>query len=497
MLRAAIYARFSTDHQSERSVDDQIILCRTYADNHGLQVVAVYDDKAKSGASVYGRDGLLNLISDANQGRFDVIIVEALDRISRDMEDLAGFHKRMSFKGIQIRAVHDGEVNTVLVGLRGLVGQMFREDNAHKVRRGLSGRVKSGLSAGGQAYGYRPNPMKKGELLIQPEEAEIVVRIYEMYAKGASPRTIAHALNADRVPPPRGTKWNASTINGNQARAYGILRNPLYGGQLVWNRVRMVKDPDTGKRVSRENPRDQWQVTETPELRIVPAELFAKVQTMLIGRQNERPDQSRRPKRILSGLLRCGACGAGMSTSGADASGRTRIRCSAHKESRSCSNPKTFYLDVVERLVLDTLQRELRHPEVLTAYVQEYHAERMRLAQERTARRSRLEQRLGELNREQARLVDHLAKGTAPDDVVGPRLWAIKAEKQEIASEPNQLPEPEKIVALHPTALKHYEAQLTRLHQAVGQTVVDGDFSALNALQGVCDTNNHMAMKRD
>ncbi len=176
-----------------------------------------------------------------------------------------------------------------------------------------------------------------------------------------------------------------------------------------------------------------------------------------------------------------------MSAAGADASGRTRIRCSAHKESRSCSNPKTFYLDVVERLVLDTLQRELRHPEVLTAYVQEYHAERMRLAQDRIRRRTRLEQRLQELNREQNRLVEHLAKGTAPEEIVGPRLWAIKHERKEIATELNELPEPEKVVALHPAALRHYEGQLTWLHQAVGQTIVDGDFSALRALQGVVD----------
>ena len=61
------------------------------------------------------------------------MIVEALDPLSRDMEDLAGIHKRLSFLGIEIRAVHEGIVNTVLVGLRGLVGQLYREDNAHKV----------------------------------------------------------------------------------------------------------------------------------------------------------------------------------------------------------------------------------------------------------------------------------------------------------------------------------------------------------------------------
>ena len=100
-----------------------------------------------------GRGGLLRLLDQAKDRSFDVVVVEALDRLSRDMEDLAGIHKRLSFLGIEIRAVHEGVVNTVLVGLRGLVGQLFREDNAHKVRRGLAGRVGQGLNAGGKAYG--------------------------------------------------------------------------------------------------------------------------------------------------------------------------------------------------------------------------------------------------------------------------------------------------------------------------------------------------------
>ena len=73
-------------------------------------------------------------MDDARERKFDALVVEALDRLSRDMEDLAGIHKRLSFLGIEIRAVHEGVVNTVLVGLRGLVGQLYREDNAHKVR---------------------------------------------------------------------------------------------------------------------------------------------------------------------------------------------------------------------------------------------------------------------------------------------------------------------------------------------------------------------------
>jgi site-specific DNA recombinase len=165
-----------------------------------------------------GRSGLLRLLDQARDRSFDVVVVEALDRLSRDMEDLAGIHKRLSFLGIEIRAVHEGVVNTVLVGLRGLVGQLYREDNAHKVRRGLAGRVGQGLNAGGKAYGYAPAVGEKGKRIVVEAEAKIVQRIFEEYVAGRTPREIAYDLNNERISPPRGRSWNASTINGNMQR---------------------------------------------------------------------------------------------------------------------------------------------------------------------------------------------------------------------------------------------------------------------------------------
>lgn len=174
MKPAAIYARFSTELQNEKSTEDQIALCRAYAARHQLDVVATFEDKARSGASVFGRDGLMQLMDAARQHRFTVVIVEALDRLSRDMEDLAGIHKRLPFQGIEIQAVHDGTADSILIGIRGLVGQMQREDGAKKVRRGMAGVVRDGRHAGGRAYGYRAVPGKPGELEIIEDEATII-----------------------------------------------------------------------------------------------------------------------------------------------------------------------------------------------------------------------------------------------------------------------------------------------------------------------------------
>jgi site-specific DNA recombinase len=146
-----------------------------------MNVNEVHEDRARSDGSIMGRGGLLRLLDQARERSFDVVVAEALDRLSRDMEDLAGIHKRLSFLGIEIRAVHEGVVNTVLVGLRGRVGQLYREDNSHKVRRGLAGRVGQGLNAGGRAYGYAPVAGEKGRRVIVETEAEIVRRILDKY----------------------------------------------------------------------------------------------------------------------------------------------------------------------------------------------------------------------------------------------------------------------------------------------------------------------------
>jgi DNA invertase Pin-like site-specific DNA recombinase len=486
--RAVIYTRFSTDLQNERSVEDQVTLCRSYALSENIEVVGVYEDRARSGASILGREGLLELLDDARAHKFDIVIAEALDRLSRDMEDLAGIHKRLTFLGVEIRAVHEGVVNTVLVGLRGLVGQLYREDNAHKIRRGMIGRVGQGLNAGGLTYGYAPVPGDKGKRQIVEGEAEIVRRIFEEYVAGRTPRDISYDLNQERVRAPRGHKWNASAINGNLQRRTGILQNELYAGRLIWNKVRMVKDPDTGRRVSRPNPKSEWQLADVPEFAIVSHDLFHAAQQRKQARGRTHPNYQRRPKHILSGLLRCGACGSGMSTNGRDKSGRIRIRCSAESESGTCPDPKTFYLETVEKAVLLGLSAELRHPDVIAEYVKTYHEERKRLAIESDAKRSRLERRLGEIRREIDRLVDGIAKGVGNPNDLGARMNVLSAERKTLNDEFESEPPLVNVLALHPAVLERYSEQLAKLQDTLAKGIRAGDSDAAEAIRDLVET---------
>lgn len=147
------------------------------------------------------------------------------------------------------------------IGLSGTVGALYLKQLAEKTRRGLRGRVEQGRSGGGNSYGYDVVLCQKsdgspdaGARCINAAEAKVVRRIHKLYAEGVSPRTIAKTLNVEGVPGPGGAAWGPSTINGNAMRSTGILNNELYLGRLVWNRLRYLKDPSTGRRRSKPNP---------------------------------------------------------------------------------------------------------------------------------------------------------------------------------------------------------------------------------------------------
>ncbi len=127
----------------------------------------------------------------------------------------------------------------------------------------------------------------RGDREIDEAQAGVVRRIFEQFACGVGPRSIAKALNAEGIVGPDGSLWNDTTIRGRVKRGTGIINNELYVGRLVWNRQRYIKDPSTGRRVSRMNPESEWIVTEVPELRIIDDEAWQSVK----ARQREVADK--------------------------------------------------------------------------------------------------------------------------------------------------------------------------------------------------------------
>jgi site-specific DNA recombinase len=466
MTRAAIYARFSSDLQSDRSIDDQWVLCREIAKRNGMQIVAEYEDRAQSGASLHGRVGISKIIEAVIAKKFDVLLVESLDRISRDQADTASIFKTLSFHGVRILTAHDGYVDYLQVGIRGIISSAYLVDLAQKTRRGLAGNIRVGKHAGGRPYGYQSTLGKPGELIIVPSEAAIIQRIFKDYLSGKRTREIIEALNRDGIPPPRGTYWQPGALTGSNNRHNGILGNEIYCGRMVWNRVRMVKDPATGKRVSRPNPESEWHRHDTPHLKIISPEHFEEVALIRRKRRSLAPAIRRKPKRLLSGLLRCAVCGGGMSIKGEDRGG-TRVICTQFHNAKTCKNNRTYYLDHIEQTVLSGLRKHLVNPSAIRLFLQTYHAERKRLIADANNIRPDLERKLAEINRKMARLTDAMIDSNAPVSQFTVKISELNIEKRQIEERIEDLSTPKTTVSLHPAAQERYLALVDSLAKAI------------------------------
>ena len=122
-------------------------------ETEGWNLVATYTDYAQSGAS-HLRPGYQKLLADGRVGAFDVVVAEALDRLSRDQERVAALFKHLSFVGVKIITLAEGEIGALHVGLKGTMNALYLTDLRQKVWRGLEGRVRQGRSGGGLCYGY-------------------------------------------------------------------------------------------------------------------------------------------------------------------------------------------------------------------------------------------------------------------------------------------------------------------------------------------------------
>lgn len=442
-MRAGIYARFSSDLQDNRSITDQVSLARKYADTRGFQTFGVYEDAAISGASIINRPGLQRLLGDAGAGKIDVLVTESLDRLSRSQADIANLYERLSFMGVRIETLADGHVSEIHVGLKGTMAALFLKDLAQKTRRGQIGRVKAGRIPGGRSYGYDvvPSGEDRGRRIINEREAAIVRRIYEQYAAGIGTLAIVRALNGEAEPGPSGRQWNVSALIGSPKRRNGLLNNELYRGTIVYNRQRFLKDPATGKRVSRANPESEWLRQDVPEFRIVDEELWHRVQRLRESKGGSRPHEKRRPQRLLSGLIYCGCCGAKFNVATRDF-----MRCSARTNSGTCPESRLIRMTEVEERVLTSLERHLLTPEMVDAAVEAYELEMKQTRGAADGVRERLRSELASVEAKLERMLRLVEDGHADPAVAGPRLNELSAKKRKLVADLAVSPASEPIV---------------------------------------------------
>ncbi|MBZ0235611.1 MAG: recombinase family protein [Deltaproteobacteria bacterium] len=351
---AAVYARFSSDRQRDTSIEDQVRRCREHIEREQIappEAVAVFTDFAFSGASL-DRPGFEQLMRQVEDGRISTIVTEDVSRISRDFADAALIFRRLQFAKVPLISIADG-INTssrhakLSFALKSLVADIYLDDLRDKTLRGLEGRARAGYATGMVPYGFRTRPDRDGggnvrgsRIELVPREVEIVRRIFREHLDGRSLAAIARRLNDEGIPSPRtGSKhkrfgWSAGTIRA-------MLYNERYAGIWRFKQREWVRVPGSRKRLPRQRAAGDVITLERPELRIIDAEAWHAVQVSLrtihrryTQRGARTPGPRNRSTYLLSGILRCGACGAPMVVNG---STNVYYVCGAYRSKGTCA----------------------------------------------------------------------------------------------------------------------------------------------------------------
>lgn len=337
-MHVAIYARMSTDRQSEDSPADQIARCRTFALARGWTVLEelVIEEPAVSGATRHNRPGLLQLFDRIDE--WDVLLAWDVSRLSRDAEDQGWIRNRLRARKRTAFDVLTGlEMSNVGAKVLGIFAEEQLEKIRQDTRRGLLGRAERGLSTGGLAYGYRSEPValdarglpdeRSGwRVVVDEDRAAVVLSIFTRFLSGHGLREIAHALNREAVAPPRPRALAGRPASWSPTAIREMLRNPIYRGERIFNRSEWVKDHESGRRRRFERPESEWTREDRPDLAIIDAATWdatlaeierrahstpylrapggQRLAGTLAGRGHRGP--ARHP---LSGFLECGSCG--------------------------------------------------------------------------------------------------------------------------------------------------------------------------------------------
>ena len=383
-MKVAIYARYSSENQSEKSIDDQIRVCKSYIDTHQMSVEDrhIYIDQAISG-SIVNRPGLQALQIAAENKEFEAVVVDDLSRLSRSNHQMLTMVLKFNYLQIKIVSVSDGIVsddeNSKLgIHLRGLMNELYLDDLKKKTMRGLEGQKLRGFSAGENVYGYSTHPV--GELKfnkkglpkyegkvhkINPEEADIVRRVYKEFIEGKSLNKIVQELNQDKIPTKRKLSggWNMSSVST-------ILKNERYIGQWTWKRTKSVKDPMTGRRKRVVRPEKEWLSTFREDLIVIDKNLWEKAQERWKKIGGAWPVSKRiknsnikqqsyvhsNPVHLLSGLMKCQCCGGAIVLISGKNSGYYGCFNARRK---TCSNNILVPRKRIEKIIISELKEEI------------------------------------------------------------------------------------------------------------------------------------------
>lgn len=310
--RASIYARVSTVEQAEEgySIDEQINVIRQWCEQEGYVIYKEYVDRGISGKNIKGRPAIQELLHDANQKCFDVVLVWKMNRLSRKSVDLLTIVEKLQNKGIGFRSFTERYETETPSGrlqfqMMAAIAEFERANIAENVKMGMLARAREGSWNGGQVLGYDvvsiPSDNRKrkiSKLVINDKEAQTVRRIFELYSGGHGYKAIANKVNKEGH---RSKKGNSFSINAIRT----ILTNPIYVGFIRYN----VRQDWSEKRRNNINPNPVIEKGQHDP--IISEETWEKAQSILKNR-SKTPNRVHSGEYPLTGVMKCPACGAGM-----------------------------------------------------------------------------------------------------------------------------------------------------------------------------------------
>ncbi len=381
-MRAAIYARYSSENQSEKSIDDQIRVCKKYCAEHDITVAenSIFIDEATSG-SLVKRPGLSAFENAAENKEFEALVVDDLSRLSRSNHQMLTLVLKFNYLQVKLISVSDGiitddENSKLGIQMRGLINELYLDDLKKKTMRGLEGQKLRGFSVGENVYGYVTQPVgelkinKKGVAKydgkvhkINPEEADVVKRIYQDFTSGKSINKIVEQLNIEKIPTKKHMSggWSISTVSR-------ILKSSKYVGIWKWKTSKSVRDPMSGKRKSVSRPESEHLSFLREDLIIIDKELWNKAQKRWADLKGTWPVSKKKkgfykqksyahtsPTYLLSGLMKCQSCGGAIILISGKGSGYYGCYNARRK---SCHNTLLVPRKRIEQIIIQELQQK-------------------------------------------------------------------------------------------------------------------------------------------
>jgi DNA invertase Pin-like site-specific DNA recombinase len=371
---AAIYCRLSKEDEDKNleseSIQNQKSLLIKYAVEKGWDIYNIYCDEDYSGID-RERPAFRQLIAEAKQGKFEIVLVKTQSRFTRDMELVERYiHGKFLEWGIRFVSIVDN-VDTAIKGnkkarqINGLINEWYLEDLSENIRTVFDYKRKSGQYIGGfPLYGYQKSPVDKHKLIIDPTAAEVVKKIFGLYLSGNGKQRIAHLLNEAGIPNPTRYKQlkGLSYVNGSQTNDLGlwnrttvgrILQERMYTGDLVQGRR---KKASYKSKLLICVPEEDWIIVSDAHEPIIDKATFDTVNRLL--REHTKSSGLGRVH-LLAGKVKCMDCGSAMFKTSNRYKGKRRVylQCRLYTTDKNCCKSHSIRLDQLEEQVLIWLRQ--------------------------------------------------------------------------------------------------------------------------------------------